>query len=140
MLSQTLKTLYRKLYPEDGSFPVDEQLLAARQSQDEHNRLSFGLLSQIGQALVRQEQVIMLIAQEHAKLTQAAPVGQTQSEALDQAVDMESPMPATQATVTSMMPAAVPATNFSTQPAVAGGTMVSISAPTPAIAPAAAQS
>ena len=130
-LATTLKALYPKLYPRDGSLPLDERLLIARQSQDEHNRLLFGLLVQIGDALVRHAQVILMqLAAQHQQQAAAAPVGQTQGEALDQAVDTENAMPPVQATVTSVMPAARPI-DLPIQPAPAGGngTMVSVSAP-----------
>jgi hypothetical protein len=77
----------------------------------------------------------MLIAEEHSKIAQGtAPIGQTQGEALEQAVDMESSLPATQATVTSMMPAVMPGSPSTMPAAVANGGMItSVSAPVPAV-------
>jgi hypothetical protein len=134
-LAKSISTLYRKLYPKDGSLPTDPVLIAARQSEDERHRLLFSLLSHVGEALMRQEQVIMLIAEEHSKIAQGtAPIGQTQGEALEQAVDMESSLPATQATVTSMMPAVMPGSPSTMPAAVANGGMItSVSAPVPAV-------
>jgi len=137
-LAATLNTLYRKLYPQDGSLPQDPVLLSARQDPDQFNRLLFGLLGQIGAALARQEQALVM-ALAHVQQVSAQPAApQTQAEALQEQVDMDSPLPATQATVTSVMPAAVPAAVIGqAAPVAVNGGMVSVSAPTPAITPAA---